>query len=350
MRVSILALACALAPAAGARAADAPRSQDAVPVFKGATRDEAAERELRSQEGDTGTRGAPRARSTVRVYRSTSAPEEVFAFYRKALGARAESGQPEEGAPPAPGRTTPVVFSVQLHDPADFEDRREHGILVTLGPAAKAAFEKGGRRPIQDGRFLREGQFSWAAGSAAGRETGFLLNVLDDSVREVEDPGTGQVRRQIRIGTRIELRVDEGLSESAERALAEEEREADLDRVHAAKARELRTRPPTEKDLGVPVYPGARFDPELSAGLTMDNDDRVWVFFSDDPPAKVLAFYEQRTGKKSTAADKGKHLIALRGASLLPEHGVSIEALEGNPLFKGKGRTVVSVVRRRTER
>jgi len=38
-------------------------------------------------------------------------------------------------------------------------------------------------------------------------------------------------------------------------------------------------------------------------------------------------------------------MIRLAGASLVPEHGVSIEALEGNPLFGSRGKTSISVMR-----
>jgi len=115
-----------------------------------------------------------------------------------------------------------------------------------------------------------------------------------------------------------------------------------------ARAERPKVPPPTEASLGVPAYPGARFDAEASAGMSM-NESWIWVFFSDDAPAKVVAFYEQKTGRKSSEWDKDKFLIALKGESLVPEHGVTVETLEGNPLFTGKGKTVITVSRKKAE-
>jgi hypothetical protein len=76
------------------------------------------------------------------------------------------------------------------------------------------------------------------------------------------------------------------------------------------------------------------------------SNQKIWVFFSNDPVAVVLAFYEQKTGKKGESLEKDKYMIKLAGASLVPEHGVSIETLEGNPLFGNRGKTSISVMRR----
>lgn len=103
--------------------------------------------------------------------------------------------------------------------------------------------------------------------------------------------------------------------------------------------------PPTEVEMGVPQYPGARFDGDVSGGMS-GSDQKIWVFFSDDAVTKVVAFYQQKTGKKATEWEKDKYMIPLRGDSGIPEHGVTVETLAGNPLFEGKGKTIISVTRR----
>lgn len=114
------------------------------------------------------------------------------------------------------------------------------------------------------------------------------------------------------------------------------------------KARERKPKPalapPSEAELGVPAYPGARFDAELSGALS-SSEQKVWSFYSDDAPAKVVAFYEQKTGKKATEWDREKYMIPLKGEPPMPEHGLTIETLAGNPLLGDKGRTVISVLR-----
>ncbi|MFY3744337.1 hypothetical protein ACOQFB_10540 [Anaeromyxobacter sp. Red801] len=114
------------------------------------------------------------------------------------------------------------------------------------------------------------------------------------------------------------------------------------------KARERKRKPavppPSAAELGVPVYPGARFDGDISGGMS-GPDQKIWVFFTDDAPAKVVAFYEQKTGKKATEWDREKYMIPLEGDPPMPEHGLTIETLAGNPLLGDKGKTVVSVMR-----
>ncbi len=59
----------------------------------------------------------------------------------------------------------------------------------------------------------------------------------------------------------------------------------------------------------------------------------------------MVAFFEEKTGKKANEWDKDKFLLPLKGASVVPEHGVTVETLTGNPLFPGKGSTVITVTR-----
>ena len=123
---------------------------------------------------------------------------------------------------------------------------------------------------------------------------------------------------------------------------------AQQDPIEGASKRQRKPKPalppPTEADLGVPVYPGARFDGDLSGGMSAEGQ-KIWIYFSDDAPGKVVAFYQQKTGKKADEWDTEKYMISLKGNSPLPEHGVTVETLAGNPLFEGKGKTVITVSR-----
>jgi hypothetical protein len=91
----------------------------------------------------------------------------------------------------------------------------------------------------------------------------------------------------------------------------------------AARARELATNPPTEAKLGVPIYPGARFDPETTAGMS-EPGAGYFVFFSADPVDQVTRFYEQRTGKKAERTPGGS-MIAVKGSLPWPELGVTVQ-------------------------
>lgn len=108
----------------------------------------------------------------------------------------------------------------------------------------------------------------------------------------------------------------------------------------AARARELAKSPPTEAKLGVPVYPGARFDPETTAGMSESGDAWYFVFLSPDPVEQVTRFYEQKTGKKAQRAPEGS-MIAVKGSLPWAELGVTVQP---NAVAEGWRRGMKSVV------
>jgi hypothetical protein len=124
----------------------------------------------------------------------------------------------------------------------------------------------------------------------------------------------------------------------------EDENVAHLDSEAEARISELLTSPPTEKELGIPVYPAARFDARASGGMTMDNDTLVYVFLSDDLVPAVVAFYEKATGRKAEPAAGAAFQIRLKGSSSIPEHGVFVQP---NTMFGGTARTVITVTKQR---
>ncbi|MGE5551023.1 MAG: hypothetical protein ACM3ZC_10920, partial [Bacteroidota bacterium] len=138
--------------------------------------------------------------------------------------------------------------------------------------------------------------------------------------------------------TRIRIEI---LVTKSEEALEEEE-DAAMDEAVAAKARQLAKNPPTEKTLGVPLYPGAVFNPELSAGMSLDEEYQYYVFLSHDPPEKVAAFYQQKLGKKPLA-NEGGYIFAIKGSLPIPEEGLTVQP---NKLFGGKAKTVITVAKR----
>lgn len=80
---------------------------------------------------------------------------------------------------------------------------------------------------------------------------------------------------------------------------------------------------PTAEELGVPLYPGAKYDATNSAGMSSESE-HYWIFTTADPLPKAVTFYESRTGKKGVPLE-GAVLIALIGAAPFPEHAVMIE-------------------------
>ena len=99
---------------------------------------------------------------------------------------------------------------------------------------------------------------------------------------------------------------------------------------------------PSEQELGAPVYPGAKYDGELSAGMSGGGDWFYWIFLTNDPPGKVAKFYEEKTQVKPEKME-GSYIFALKGKPPIPEHGIVIEP---NTMFPPPAKAVITVARK----
>jgi len=340
------ALALFLATA-GRTYAKTPSAEGDIPVFAGAVRDAAAEKEeLQSRKegmaaaegGRTSGEVVREKSSSLRIYRSDAPPEEVFQYYRKVLGAAADDGSPTER--PKPGGVTPVRYRLTFHPEETFQDRSgQEGEWP--GRMLQSAIAKD-RKPLEPGKWLYEALFGWEKVESNGDETGFLVRVLDVGIRTIGDPSRGETKVVYRRGTRIEVERDTAMgTEAFEREKSEAASER-LDRETEERTRRLSGKPPTEKEMGVPPYPGAWFDARNSAGMTQD-DYPAWIFLTNDPVKTVVAFYEGRTGKKAQAAGQRAYILALVGEMPIPEHGVTVQP---NTMFPGKYKTAVTIMRK----
>jgi hypothetical protein len=95
------------------------------------------------------------------------------------------------------------------------------------------------------------------------------------------------------------------------------------EKAMAAKMKET-TKPPTEAQLGAPLYPGAFYDAKNSAGMSMSGNT-TYLFMTADPTAKVVDFYAKSTHKQPSEYDKGSFMIALKGKPPFPEKGIAIQ-------------------------
>ena len=95
-------------------------------------------------------------------------------------------------------------------------------------------------------------------------------------------------------------------------------------------AKQLKNNPPAEKDLGVPVYPGAKFDPEASASMSFGSDTMYYVYSFKEAPTEVVSFYEEKTGKKTAGAEPDsrwparRYILPIEGAMPDPDEAVII--------------------------
>jgi hypothetical protein len=307
--------------------AQIPKSESGIPIFTGATRELQTEKERKEQmnwEYDQSLRSA-----ILKLYITAATPEEVFAFYLQAIGGKAGSydGNPMEIVP---GNTTPVYYELEYYNEQDFDDAMydfDYGESKHLGKWRKDTLTKN-RKPYQSGLWIKHVLFEWWKKEANNDLTTFYLNISDNSFDVIPN--------QYKPTTEIEVQVTTNKSEEAMR----DEMDEEMDRETEQMARSLSNKPPTEKDLGAPIYPGAKFDAENSAGMSAGNDYAMYLYLTTDPPAKVVSFYEQKLNIKAASYVAGHYMIPLKGKLPLPDEGISIES---NTMFGGTAKTVITI-------
>jgi hypothetical protein len=304
-------------------AAQTPKSEKEIPMFSGAARDAAAEAVRREQGGPEG-----------KVYRMGASPEEVFNFYLQKIGGK--EGAMWAGDPNSlpKGGASPVAYEIEYYTEEDLADSTYEG-EPHPGKWIKATLSKN-RKPLKPGMWMKRASFSWIVKNPDGGMTDFFLDIVDISFNSPDDFYTVDYQsKKYKQSTGIEVLVSASQSEEAMREESWEEMEEET----AARTKALKGKPPTEKDLGVPIYPGAAFNAEASAGMSMGDDYAMFVFLSNDQPAKVVAFYEQKLKKKAEKSGD-MYMIPLKGKPPVPEEGIVIQP---NTMFGGSAKTVISI-------
>lgn len=266
----------------------APTELAQIPIYAGASRQPDRE----AEEAPSGLQGR-----TTRVYRVRTPIEDVVRFYQQRLQAqelRTDADRARTAAAAeqlAPGRATAVVLQL---------DRSEDTKRVTSAT------------------------FDWEYRPNADRHLQFDLSLEDVEPEEGQESSPHQ--------TEIVIQVqDDGP------VAAEEEPKAQAPAAPMAA--------PTEGDLGVPLYPGARFDGRMSGQMSAsDEEANYYVYTSADTPQQVATFYQTRTGKKGLTTEGGV-LIAVRGEGLFPELGITVQPNAGT--YPPSVKTMLTIRKRR---
>jgi hypothetical protein len=299
-------------------AAEIPRSEEEIPVFPGAVRNPAAEREL-ELEHPWEVQDEMRS-STFRVYTAEASINEVCRFYIDHLGAD-EGFPPEEPDELMPGESLPPWYGVDPYRSDLFTDQYYFDTLIYDGQWAKSVFSR--RDKWEDGSWLASAWFEWMVGLNNGDAARYSVSL--------EDVGFDPQNKVFSDQTQITIH---SLVRKSEEALWDE-----MDLEMAELALQLADSPPTEQTLGVPLYPGSIFEPDISAGMSLDGG-RLYVFLSEDPTSTVAAFYEQHLGESPVQSGES-YLFALKGELPIPDEGLTIEP----NMFGGAAKTVISVLR-----
>jgi len=311
-------------------AADVPRSFKEIPLYAGAVRDPETEEHFFGNLTDANPENV--RSHEQKVYRVNAIIDDVFKFYIAKLGATYRDYYTDfedyeeflelfEYGELEPGSILEPRYSLDFYADDFFEDEYEYDMLIKDGKWLRHAFE--GRPQWEKGRWLAGAGVEWLVCLDNGDLATFNVGLLDvgyDSINKIDYRSTW-----------IVLDV---LIEKSEEAMGEE-----WDLAMGDRAQQFSQAPPTEAYLGIPFYPGWIFDPEISASMSMNDDYHYYVFFSNDTPAKVAEFYQQRLNQKPSTGG-GFYMFALKGKLPIPDEGLVIQPNTG---FKGKPQTIITV-------
>jgi hypothetical protein len=315
---ALLAAGVTVAPLPG----QTPTTPDRIPIYPGATRQ--AEREAEVY-------GAPGPGQ--RIYRVRAPIEDVVRFYQQRLQAREirsedEADRARDAYPQIPaGKTSGAVMRLDPEDltPAHFAETAQEGENpAQLAAAWRAAYTQK-RTPFRPNTWIHAADFEWGAVPSAGQVMEFYLTLEDVGAWQIREPSYFHE-------TEISINV-QGTGPVAEER--EEEEEAPAAPMAA----------PSAAELGVPLYPGAKFDGRISAEMSRsDEEANYYVYSSTDTPEQVTAFYRTRTGKAGITTPGGV-MFAVRGGGLFPDLAVTVQPNAGT--FPAPAKTMLTIRKKR---
>jgi hypothetical protein len=325
VRINALTLFCVIFTGGSLLLAQAPKSAKEIPVYSGSIRDAGRESEVRSQmswDTDQSLQSAE-----LNLYKAGASAEDVFNFYLQKIGGK--EGSPDvDPTALTPGSASQAFYDIEYYSDEEFTDYQIEQDVRHPGTWMKQKLVEN-RKPYQPGKWIKEARFNWYKKESNGNITMFYVIIADQSF----DPAAGN---KYKTNTEIQFQVTTGKSGQAMR----EENEEKMEKRTAELSASLKNKPPTEKDLGVPVYPGAKFDADASAGMSSGNDYAMYVYLSTDEPSKVVGFYEKQLKTKAAEPAKGRYIIPLKGELPVPKEGISIEP---NTMFGGSAKTVITI-------
>lgn len=301
-----------------------PRAWQEIPIFPGASIDQEAQKQTIKDYQEIHA-GEPIRDLHINVYTVRTVPDDVCRFYIEKLGAIDEFPEDDSWSSGSVSETKPW-YEAGYFQNSWFEEQYEGDIKIWDGKWFKSALSK--RQQWIDGEWLQGAYFEWTIILDNGDLARFSIDLIDDDSFDTRAK-TVSDKTMITIVSRIE---------KSEEAIEEEEDEW-MDELSEQRMDSFAGDPPTSASLGVPFYPGWVFQPQQSAGMSLNDDYHYYIFTSADEPEKVLAFFEEKMGKKAHDSGYG-YIIALKGALPVPDEGVTIQE---NTMIEGGAKTVITI-------
>lgn len=321
-RIVISVAVAFLALAAPALFALSPKGEKDFPPYPGAARDLPGEEERQAQFTDDGAFDSSEIPERVlsrviRQWTTADAPEKVYAFYLAKLAAAENAAD----APAINSVKEGAVTSVRLRSfywdsgetANDWYD--EDGVKYIDGAWLRARFAERPRTP--DGKWVKTARFSWDWRDGKNTMVRFTVTLTDESFVDFLSAYDQKTRVEF-MAERKEFLTNDNLAAAKAGTISEET---------GKKLEKAKKDSPTEKALGVPIYPGAEYDTVMSADLS-GGGYRFYAFRSADPSDKVARYYEGKTGKRATDTGDGSFMIPLSGPSTQPDDAIAIQSEE----------------------
>jgi len=209
------------------------------------------------------------------AYVTSDAPETVFAFYTKKLGA-----VPGDQVDPSKPRSWSQITGLKPGDtkqPASW-------ITTYRNTTAekKAMLAKSGRPKLAAGDWLEHSTTDWAVVEEDGTQTEYFLYVFDKSFN---DDGTAYKQKSVICveTNHFKAYVDPEVGKAA------------AEKAKAAKAA-------ATMDIGVPIYPGSVYMKDISSA-------KQYIFDSEEDAAKAADFYRAQAGFKKMMEMPGMYIF-----------------------------------------
>jgi hypothetical protein len=302
--------------------AQTPTALDRIPVYPGATRQLAREQE--EYASDPGRR----------IYVVRAPIEEVIRFYQQRLHAQEIKTEDERDRAwdtyerLAAGQVSGVTMLLDVVDltPAWFAKNSESEEDPAKQAAAWRAAYTQKRPPLRPNTWVHAADFAWGAAQPTG-PVAFMVTLEDIGAWQIREPEYFH-ETEIEFGTQT-------MGPQVAEAQEEPEEEAPVKPMAA----------PSTAELGVPLYPGAKFDGRISAEMSRsDEEANYYVYSSTDTPEQVAAFYRTRTGKAGITTPGGV-MFAIRGEGLFPDLGLTVQPNAGT--FPAPAKTMLTIRKKR---
>jgi hypothetical protein len=294
-QVRILAFLVMFALAAAVASAQVPKSLNEIPSYPGLKRDAAREQKKQSFKDYKAKNTKGFKSIELLEFTVDASTEDLLLWYMSKLDMDAGNWKNEGEYLSSKGGAAPFEASIQ---PVHSNSRSEGD----MGPAALPYFKKMNRKKVGDA-YVWSAAIRWKSAEQGDAVSEFAIYINDDDflIKQYDDgsaeiTGFDKIRSDVQF-VRVTSQSKEALAKRQAEADAAAAAKAEANRASVQKApkAEIPKGEPKADYLGVPVYPGAKYLPDMSGDM-QSGGLTAFAWTSDDAPSAVADFYGKLPG------------------------------------------------------